>query len=116
MTLLLGFLTYQTTKKALQLHRKEIAEKERIGGEHDDPGNLLSGKAVDDAREGEAMMHSNSSANSNHSVNNNKDSTDDPDPKGEIQPFVPQDGNDVKGKELTPIVIGGKTFMLGENG
>ena len=40
LTLLLAFLTYQTTKKGLQLHRKEQAEKERTksvgAGEHDD--------------------------------------------------------------------------------
>ena len=29
LTLLLAFLTYQTTKKGLQLHRKEVAAKEK---------------------------------------------------------------------------------------
>ena len=42
LTVLLAFLTYQTTKKGLQIHRKEVADKEalsKVGGEHDD-GNL----------------------------------------------------------------------------
>ena len=45
LTLLLAFLTYQTTKKGLQIHRKEVAEIEKlakVGGEHDE-GNINTG-------------------------------------------------------------------------
>ena len=49
LTLLLAFLTWQTTKKGLQIHRKEVAEKARAeveaeGGEEAEELNIIDGE------------------------------------------------------------------------
>lgn len=104
LTLLLAFLTFQTTKKGLQLHRKELAEKERAksvgAGEHDDvnqDGTGHGGKSVT------------SSQNSAKSINE-LDQTD------EIEPLKMSQTDDRPEESvvLKTLVIGGKTFMIGD--
>lgn len=105
LTLLLAFLTYQTTKKGLQLHRKEIAEKERAksvgAGEHDDANEDGSGHP------GAKSVHS--SVNSAASINV-LDQTD------EIEPFKFSQSDDKAEESMVvkTVVIGGKTFMIGD--
>lgn len=95
LTLLLAFLTYQTTVKGIQLHKKEVAEmdkKAKVGaGEHDD-ANFYE---VQDAP---------MSINDNNNDRLLNESGDD------IEPLSVLDG-----KVHNKIVIGGQTFTLGEN-
>ena len=106
LTLLLAFLTYQTTKKGLQIHRKEVFDMKNkrslVGGigEHDDNRNNPGLQSRNDSSFYESKEYGDGNINrdDNQSI------------EGDIEPLCVQDG-----KILHEIVIGGKKFKLGEN-